>query len=381
MALPQPVRQNPKVVLVWRKITSSRLIDAWEERLSFAGLENLVITNFGGSNRVRLELYNLSRRQGSVLAKRYGGEVRNLTRSTADWARPLVHRRPIAIRGKLQIVNPETQDSAPSHYPQVVIPAGLAFGTGEHITTASCLRQLCDFAPSKPGWKLLDVGSGTGVLAIAGAKLGAGRVVALDFDSTAVRTGQENARVNAVPQFRSIEADILRWQTDEHFQIVCANLFSDILEEGMPTIWRCLARPGHLIASGILRDQANPVLASIRQQGGRICRIVSRGKWTTIVAVKREREMTRMQESRSRRRTRRTERIGDLECACPPALSKGAERQEQTEWSRSTLIKSAGGQAHSKLPKPLSPPATPGLLRSSFATLSRLILEEDVSAR
>jgi ribosomal protein L11 methyltransferase len=264
----------------------SKWVDAWEERLAFIGPQKLAITGFADSRRSRLELFDITRSEGRTLVRLFGGEIKNLSNSSADWAKHLIRKTPISIRGRLKIVNDESKPLGKIGSPEIYIPAGLAFGTGEHATTATCLRMLCDVAPGESGWHMLDIGTGTGILAIAAARLGAGRVIGLDFDPTAIATAKQNARANAIQLARFRKADIRTWSSSEQFQIVCANLYSDILIEAMPRIWAAVAARGCLIASGVLRSHAEGVLRKIEEFRGRICRAPARGKWVTVLARK-----------------------------------------------------------------------------------------------
>src|SRR6476661_1005142 len=160
-------------MLVWRKISSEKWLDSWQERLAFLGWERLVSTQLASSRRFRLEIFDISAHESTLLLKRFGGEIRVL-------------KKPISIRGRLSIVNNEPLSGVASDLRTIYIPANLAFGTGEHATTAGCLRLLTDIAPKSGGWEFLDAGTGTGILAIAALRLGASRVLAFDFDPTAI---------------------------------------------------------------------------------------------------------------------------------------------------------------------------------------------------
>ena len=160
-------------MLVWRKISSEKWLDSWQERLAFLGWERLVSTQIASSSRVRLEIFDITAIESALLIKRFGGEIRDLHRSTADWVRSVVLKKPISIRGRLRIVNEEPVPGAARDLSTIYIPPNLAFGTGEHATTAGCLRLLTDIAPKTADWNFLDAGTGTGILAIAAFRLGA----------------------------------------------------------------------------------------------------------------------------------------------------------------------------------------------------------------
>ena len=272
-------------MLVWRKLSSERWIDSWQERLAFLGPERLVITQITGTRRIRLEIFDVTPDEAAILQRRLGGEVRDLNYSSADWVRNLILRKPISIRGRLRIVNTEPRSGA-SAPDTIYIPANLAFGTGEHSTTAGCLRLLVDIAPKRGDWTFLDAGTGTGILAIAASKLGASRVLALDLDATAVRIAKENASINRVKGLRILRADVLRHRTEQSFDIVAANLYSELFCCAAPNLWPAIKPAGQMIVSGVMRDQVERVVDAIKKMEGRIESIRIRGKWATLLARK-----------------------------------------------------------------------------------------------
>jgi ribosomal protein L11 methyltransferase len=278
--------KEPRNRLTWRKLCSAKWVDSWQERLHWIGWERLAITQLSGSDRARLEVYDLTEKEAEILKKEFGGEIRNLSRSTADWARSIVQRKPISIRGKLLVTNKEP---APNKADDLVfIPAGLAFGTGEHATTASCLRLLCDIVSgSWSQWSLLDVGTGTGILAIAAAKLGAKRIDAIDLDPTAVKTARQNCQINGCSKtVRVRRDDILKVDKLGSYDVVTANLFSSLLIEAAPALTRTIRPGGFLIVSGILRDQVEGVAKALRQLNMKIVESRTRGKWCALLVRK-----------------------------------------------------------------------------------------------
>jgi ribosomal protein L11 methyltransferase len=277
---------EPRNRLAWRKLCSAKWVDSWQERLHWIGWERLAITQLSGSDRARLEVYDLTEKEADILKKEFGGEIRNLSRSTADWARSIVQRKPISIRGKLLVTDTEPAPDKPDNL--IFIPAGLAFGTGEHATTASCLRLLCDIVSSSSSpWSLLDVGTGTGILAIAAAKLGANRIDAIDLDATAVKTARQNCRLNGCSRIvRVRRADILKIDKPGSYDVVTANLFSDLLVKAAPGLLRTTRPGGFLIVSGILRDQVEGVTKSLRKLNMKIIEKRTRGKWCALLARK-----------------------------------------------------------------------------------------------
>ena len=177
--------------------------------------------------------------------------------------------------------------------PVIPIPPALAFGTGDHATTSTCLRLLTDVAREhkKAGksWSMLDAGCGTAILAIAAAKLGAGPIEGFDFDPHAVKNAIKNAKANGVSKTVALdERDVLIWKPKrgEQWDCICANLFSTILEQAFPTLVKALAPKGQLIISGILHDHAPGCLAAGEKAGLTFDKVIRKGKWVTARASK-----------------------------------------------------------------------------------------------
>ena len=278
----------PQSTLAWRKICHEKWADSWQECLHWLGWERLVITQLSGSKRIRLEVYDITKAEAATLKEEFGGEIRNLSRSTADWARSIVQKKPIPIRGRLRIVNLEP-DAERTTDPEVIfIPASLAFGTGEHATTAGCLRLLCDIVRrDRTGWSFLDVGTGTGILALAAVKLGASKVDAIDSDAVAVRTAKQNSQLNGCPgAIRIWRQDILKFEPKARYDIVVANLYSDLLGQAVPRLVNAACDHGFLIFSGILRNQAQEVTARLNRSDAELREVRTRGKWTTFLVQK-----------------------------------------------------------------------------------------------
>ena len=282
------MKPESQSTLAWRKICHEKWVDSWQERLLWLGWERLVITQLSGSKRVRLEIYALTRSEAAILKKEFGGEIRNLNRSTADWVKSIVQKRPIPIRGKLRIVNRDREPKETADADVIFVPASLAFGTGEHATTAGCLRLLCDIVDRQPpGWSFLDVGTGTGILALAAVKLGAGQVHAFDADAVAVRTAKQNFRLNGYSRrVRVWRQDVLQFDPDSTYDVIAANLYSVLLREALHRLVGAARHQGFFIFSGILRDQATEVQDCLKRSGLELKAARSRGKWATLLAQK-----------------------------------------------------------------------------------------------
>ena len=252
------------------------------ERLRFLGPEKIAFITWSDSRALKIEAY-CDERTARQLVKRFGGRAAMLAEHiwTGDPARP---RGPLSIRGKLKIFSDKPSwrewQKATRKPDGIFIPAGMAFGTGEHATTATCLRLLADIATKLPaGFTALDLGTGAGILAIAAKALGASRVEAVDYDPVAVRIANTNASTNGFRTIKVSRGDVLKLAIRRPFDVVLANLFSDVLMAAAPRIAHAARPGGWLIFSGVLRKQAHEVASALKAAGFSYPRLIARGKW------------------------------------------------------------------------------------------------------
>jgi ribosomal protein L11 methyltransferase len=272
----------------WRKLGSAKWEDAWVERLQEVR-DRLAITSFAGAKTIRLEAFQLTKAQAERLRKAFGGTVavQKKQRAVSEAVRV-----PIKIRDVLVVAGSERERAVlQKEMPDrvvLVVPAGMAFGTGDHATTATCLRFLADVSETLAGksWEMLDLGAGSGILALAARVLGARRVEAGDFDPHAVRTAKENVRLNKLNGVTVKKTDVRIWNPSRTWDVVAANLFSDLLQEVAPKIAAATAPGGWVVFSGILRTQEREVVAAFRRAGLKIDRLVRKGKWVSGLARK-----------------------------------------------------------------------------------------------
>jgi ribosomal protein L11 methyltransferase len=274
-------------MLVWRKLASAKWEDAWVERLAFLGPMRVSITALPGSKTVRIEAWDVSRREAALLVREFGGTTRTVNRKAA-FAKP-APRPPVRIRDRMLVVStPAERRKWARQFPDriiIEIPPATAFGTGEHATTASCLRLLCDLAAEFSGkpWQMLDLGTGSGILAIAARELGAQSALACDYDAEAVRVTRENLLRNGVGRVTVKKFDVTAWTPERTWPVIAANLFSEVLIKAAPAICAALAPGGALIISGVLRAQERECLAAFEKRGLRAKTIVRRGKWVAAL--------------------------------------------------------------------------------------------------
>lgn len=263
----------------WTRLSSQKWEDAWDERLQFLGPGRVAMVTWPDSKALKIEAFT-DKRTVDALVKRFGGRVTKVASHiwTGKQSRP---RAPLAIRGKLWVYSDEASwKRSKKKTCALWIPAGMAFGTGEHATTATCLRLLCDAAKGLPaGWRAMDAGTGSGILAIAAEKLGASAVEAFDFDPACVRIAKENAKNNLCKRIRICKADARKIVGFQRADVIVANLFSELLLASAPGFSRRLSRGGKLIFSGVLCKQADEVAAGLIRAGFAQPRIIVRGKW------------------------------------------------------------------------------------------------------
>ena len=147
----------------------------------------------------------------------------------------------------------------------VLMDPGMAFGTGTHETTRLCASLLESYV--KPGCTVLDVGCGSGILAISAAKLGASSAFACDIDPLAVRIAKENCELNHTENVTCAVSDLLAGVPDQRYDICVANIVADVIIRMAPDIGRFMKDGGVLIVSGIIEERADEVLSVLAQNG------------------------------------------------------------------------------------------------------------------
>jgi ribosomal protein L11 methyltransferase len=158
----------------------------------------------------------------------------------------------------------------------------MSFGTGQHPTTSFCLRELVRRRRATQPQSFLDIGTGSGILAIAAAKLGYNPVDAFDFDPEAIRIAQANARLNRVSdRIRFARQDVTRLarRAPRQYSVICANLISTLLEAARARILARLAQGGVLVVAGILDTEFPRVAAAYQATGLRLVRSRVEKEW------------------------------------------------------------------------------------------------------
>ncbi len=198
------------------------------------------------------------------------------------WRRHLRARRV----GRVVVRPPWRTASAQAGEVVIDIDPGMAFGTGSHPTTALCLAALQQVVT--PGVAVLDVGTGTGILAIAALKLGARRALALDIDPQAVRAALENARRNGVAEHMEVRLGTLTPEVvgEGPFPVVVANIDGLTIRRLAPLLAQALAPGGRLVVSGFLVDGAQELAAALEPLGLAVERSLAEGVWAALLLRK-----------------------------------------------------------------------------------------------
>ncbi|MGB1258710.1 MAG: 50S ribosomal protein L11 methyltransferase [Akkermansiaceae bacterium] len=271
---------------VWSKLSGAQWMDAWEDR--FYGNPNTVISKLKTNKTIRVEVYTETEEEAQKIKEQFGGSIRKLVHK--NWAavtEPI--RPPLKIRSQIIITGArdddaraKLQDEFPGRH-IIQIPADMAFGTGDHETTSTCLRFLCDIAKERRGskWGLLDLGTGSGVIAIAARMLGAQQCHGMDFDPQAVKVARRNVKRNHTGNIKMSETDVLAWKPEKKWPVVAANLFSTILQQAFPVIVESMQQDGDLIISGILHDQWEETKTCGETAGLTFSNVTRKGKWMT----------------------------------------------------------------------------------------------------
>lgn len=198
-----------------------------------------------------------------------------------DW----LHRwkdyfEPIPLGGDF-VVKPAWSHYRPREGERVIeMDPGMAFGTGTHETTRLCLRLLASYL--QPGQRVLDVGTGTGILAMAAALLGSGPVLGVDIDEEAVKTARDNVAKNGLTERVTIAAGDLTAGLDFPADLLLSNLSAELIGRLAPAVMPLLGQEGIWLAGGLLTDKEAEVLEGLQAEGFRLVESLREGEWSAL---------------------------------------------------------------------------------------------------
>lgn len=207
-----------------------------------------------------------------------------------DWIAETLRELSAVRAGRFVIHGSHEPDIAKTNEIGILIDAGLAFGTGHHGTTAGCLDMLTMLSKQRNFGHILDLGTGSGVLAIAAAKRFRKKVLASDIDPVATRTARDNARLNGCKS--TVECIVAtgfrnrQFAQKRQFDLIVANILARPLQALALDISKHCARSGKLILSGLLPHQKAAIIATFRTHGFRFEYVHYRDGWMTLVLGK-----------------------------------------------------------------------------------------------
>ncbi len=241
----------------------------------------------------RLDIYPTSDDEAEafvgLLTARRALQVVSQPLADADWLALALSGLPPVKAGRFFVFGAHDRGRIPANAVGLRIEAGAAFGTGHHGTTTGCLIAYDALLKARQFGRVLDVGTGTGVLAIAAARTGSHRAVGTDIDAVSVRIARENARLNQA-RARFARADGLAHRLvagAAPYDLVFANILARPLVRLAPAIRRALKPGGIAILSGLLRSQQRFVFAAYLSRGFRLKRRILRDAWATLVLERR----------------------------------------------------------------------------------------------
>lgn len=203
-----------------------------------------------------------------------------------DWANSWkAYYKPIKIGERLVIV-PAWEKYTPAEGELIVrMDPGMAFGTGTHETTRLVIKLLETY--TKEGCRMLDVGTGSGILAICASKLGAGECRAYDIDPMAVRVANENIKDSGLTNITCEVSDLLR-QVDKSkpYDLICANIVADIIIRMTPDVGELMHKDTVLLASGIIMERSDDVVECFEKHGFCIVERLEENGWCGLAVMK-----------------------------------------------------------------------------------------------
>jgi len=217
------------------------------------------------------------------------GQIRPVSAPTcrsiaeADWAEAWKERLNVLHIGQHIVIRPSWRDYTPAPGDIVIhLDPGMAFGTGLHPTTQMCLLVLEELV--HPGAEVLDLGTGSGILAIAAAKLGARHVLAVDNDPIAVKTARDNVIINEVQEIVSVMCGSLA-EIAGSYDLVVVNILARVIVEMIQEGLAVRVRPGGiLVAAGVIAGQEPEVVAALQREGLALVERRQRDDWVCLVA-------------------------------------------------------------------------------------------------
>ena len=258
-----------------------------EEVFNKSGQDGVLIKTYIPEERNVLELIETVKARIALLPS-FGldigeGSVSLSNVNESDWANEWKkYYKPTKV-GKKIVVKPSWEEYEKQEGDLIIeLDPGMAFGTGTHETTSMCIRELEKYVDGTK--RVFDIGCGSGILAIAAAKLGAKEVIAGDLDEVAVKVSKENCELNNVSDKVIVKHGSLFEVVEGKADVIVANIIADIIKILANDVSKFLSEDGVFISSGIIHAKIDEVVESLEQNGFEIVEIVKLGEWSAIVS-------------------------------------------------------------------------------------------------
>lgn len=295
-----PLRELDDLVAVMSMISNNLMIEDYsdidtnlktcygdliDEKILNANKDVASVSVFVPSDRSYMDDLAFLRRQMGELSLH--GEIELVGVNEEDWANSWKqYYKPVKIGEKI-VICPAWEAYTPAEGELVIhMDPGMAFGTGTHETTRLVIRLLEKY--TRAGCRMLDVGTGTGILAICAARLGAALCRAYDIDPTAVRVARENIKDSGLTNVTCDPSDLLKQVSLEGgaYDLITANIVADIIIRMTPDVGSYLKEDGVLLLSGIITERCNDVVAALEANGFRVVECLTDNDWCALAVMK-----------------------------------------------------------------------------------------------
>lgn len=277
------VIEDPKLINDYRSAGMWDYCDIPEEK----DIETVIVKAYLPSDEFLSDKVKLFKQQFNDLSQhdldKGKGEISWQEVHEEDWATAWKqYFHPVRV-GERIVVKPLWEKYEPSLGDIVIaLDPGMAFGTGTHYTTKLCIK--CLETILQKGNIVFDVGTGSGILAVTAAKLGAAQVKAIDLDAVAVHVAKENVACNKVENIVSVSRGDLLTGVDGKADIIIANIIADVIKKMLPDITERLKSEGIFVAGGIISERLSDVVEAMEQNDFTVEKVIEDNGWVAIIA-------------------------------------------------------------------------------------------------